>query len=159
MLKLAYMKCPRCEEPVEKGAAFCGNCGQPLAATTESAAKNRVSAQTTDDGVPLPPAKKPSLPDNSEGHAGLPDYAVAQPGQPKPKLTLARVFATLSVPAALLPLLGLVLSCTALVLVRREKPQGPRIPVYKTTTALAIAGLVLSFCAAAYNIHYGGLEP
>lgn len=49
------MNCPKCNQPIEPGAVFCGNCGQPLQATT---------TQPTPNPAPSQPVIEPTDPAN-----------------------------------------------------------------------------------------------
>lgn len=50
------MNCPKCNQPVEPGAAFCGNCGQPLQANSAPPATPTVSPpQPAQQAQPVQP--------------------------------------------------------------------------------------------------------
>ncbi|TAH34718.1 hypothetical protein EYC59_02990 [Candidatus Saccharibacteria bacterium] len=72
-------------------------------------------------------------------------YAVLQPSaRPKPSLEL--VLAVLSIPAALMPLLGFGLGVPALVLAQKHKAVLP--------TVLAVVGIVFSLIVLTFNLVY-----
>ncbi len=98
------MNCPNCDEIVENGAVFCGNCGQPL----ETHAP---------DGKPVGPHIAQVL--HSQSSKKIPDYAVTKPlqhhGETKAVLSLLLGVVGI-VGAAFLALVGLVLGIAGLVL-------------------------------------------
>lgn len=68
------MNCPQCDQPTENGAAFCGNCGQPLQATVQPVAQQPPAPAPT----PLPTEVQP------------PPQPQVSPGpQPPPQITPA----------------------------------------------------------------------
>ena len=54
------MNCPKCNQPVDDGATFCGNCGQPIQASPTpqpetSPDQNNVAPAVTTPPVPATP--------------------------------------------------------------------------------------------------------
>ncbi len=112
------MNCPNCDQPVEAGAAFCGNCGRPL---------NPLSA-------PAPVAAAPA--------PGLPTYARATPAQHtgETKALLSVIFGIFGIAGALLmAVLGLVLGILGLVMGTMSR--------HSVRRGLSNAGLVFSSLA------------
>lgn len=86
------MNCPNCQQTLEAGAAFCGNCGQRVA---------------------------PAAPLSAASPAGVPAYALATPAQQKgeKQALLAVLFGVAGLAGALfMALLGLVLGITGIVM-------------------------------------------
>lgn len=85
---MASMNCPHCHNPVEPGAAFCGNCGQALQA------------------APL------------QQVTGVPNYAVATPATHagETKALLSVILGVISIPAAIIPIAGIILGIVGVVL-------------------------------------------
>jgi len=98
------MNCPNCDEIVEDGAAFCGNCGEPLAAHAP-------------DGKPVGPHIAQVL--HNHPDTAVPDYAVTKPMQHhgETKAVLSLLLGVVGIiGAAFLALVGLVLGIAGLVL-------------------------------------------
>lgn len=98
------MNCPNCDEIVEDGAAFCGNCGQAL--TTQAPS-----------GKPVGPHIAQVIHNHSA--QAIPDYAVTKPlqhhGETKAVLSLLLGVVGI-IGAAFLAVVGLVLGIAGLVL-------------------------------------------
>src|ERR1039458_4839704 len=78
------MECPNCHQPVEDGAVFCGNCGQPMAAPSSPVTTSPI-AQVMQN---MPPANlnqqaaPPLIAIGATGlHGVVPTYALATPAQ------------------------------------------------------------------------------
>ena len=84
------MICSKCDQEVEDGAAFCGNCGQQIAAKATPSVANKVT----------------------------PEYAVAKPVQHSGEIksTLSVVFGVIGIPGSLIPAVGFGLGVIGLVL-------------------------------------------
>lgn len=122
------MNCPKCNEPVETGAAFCGNCGQALTAATAAPALDPVS-------VPTPSAVPPAP-------GQIPAYAVPVAGQQQShmKAILALVLGGLGIAGALMiPLIGLAFGIAGMVLAT--------ISHRLVRHGLSLAGIVVSSLA------------
>lgn len=120
------MNCSRCQEPLDPGAAFCGNCGQPVAtAPAQSGA----------------PATTPGR---------VPAYALAMPHPGEPKAIIGLVLAVLSVPAAIIPFIGASLSVAAIVLATIVMHAHRRLA--STGLVFAVIGVLLSSTAIVYNV-------
>ncbi len=98
------MNCPNCDELIEDGAAYCGNCGEPL----------EVHAPA---GKPVGPHIAQVLHSQSADH--IPEYAVTKPlqhhGETRAVLSLLLGIVGI-IGAAFLALVGLVLGIAGLVL-------------------------------------------
>ena len=125
-------KCPHCGEPTEQGAAFCGNCGQPLAIGQTASASfvnnpqplagqqspiAQVLENQQSNPVPLPGNMAPAL----AGVPNMPAYAkeYADPGARKGEIeaTIGLLCGVVAIPAALfIPILALGLGGTGIVL-------------------------------------------
>ncbi|HWB38862.1 MAG TPA: zinc ribbon domain-containing protein [Candidatus Saccharimonadales bacterium] len=93
------MNCPNCQQIIEPGAAFCGNCGQSLQATSAADTK-------------------------SPAH-GLPAYAAATPVQQggETKAVLSTVFGPLGVVGAIfIPIIGVACGIVGVVLGTMARP-------------------------------------
>ena len=96
------MICPNCNEPVEDGAQFCGNCGYKL---DDSASKTIAETKSKLDITEVEPAD-------------LPEYSVPDTNQQSKhfKAFMAIVFGLVGIVGALFfPLAGIVLGATGLV--------------------------------------------
>ncbi|MCA9327268.1 zinc-ribbon domain-containing protein [Candidatus Saccharibacteria bacterium] len=141
------MNCTNCGQPLDNGAAFCGNCGQQVAqAAVAPAAPNPVNQQ-----MPQPTAPQPG-PMPSQPAGGLPAYAIpAQQAQTK-KPTLSLVFGILSLVLSIIPIFGLITATTAIVLSNKAKKLAPGSGLATAGLVLGIIGIVLSLAAWGYNI-------
>jgi len=106
--------CPSCNENVENGAIYCGNCGYRLTAepsVLEQGYKNSTAPVGSVSPLPSPAMAAP---------AGIPQYAVplSYPHHKQHFAALALAFGTLGIVAAfIIPILGLVFGLTGLVLI------------------------------------------
>lgn len=136
------MNCSKCGQPLDQGAAFCGNCGQPVIIQTTYAApvqSKTVSASKPNHPVPpqipvqpstisqvyvntpqAPPIVMPPIVAAMPNMNGaLPAYAVPVISQQDKELkaAMAIVCGTLGVLTSIfIPLIGLVLAVTGIVL-------------------------------------------
>ena len=154
------MDCPNCHEPVETGAAFCGNCGQALTApapavtppTVVSSAPNQPPpspiAQVIQNQPPAlpaaPPPNGPLVAAAVTGHpaAAVPSYALATPRQHagETKALLALLFGLAGIVGALfMAALGLVLGVTGIIMGTMSRSS--------TKRRLSTAGLIFSSLA------------
>jgi hypothetical protein len=159
------MNCPRCNEAVEPGAAFCGNCGQPL----QQAAPPSPGAVPSDSNQPSPMAQV--LQGSPQSYApqqlgsplaagsgpAIPGYATVNPLQHKAetRAMIGLILAVVSVPAAVVPFIGLAIAIVALAVVLPTRKMLHKKTMATVATVLAVMGLLLSIAAFAYNLtHY-----
>lgn len=150
------MNCPKCHQPTENGAAFCGNCGQPLQAAGPK-------AQPAGPPPPAPPPMSPiarvinnpapgaagsqpqltaPVPTAPVAAGGVPSYAVANPAQHagETKALLSLLFGVAGLVGALfMALIGLALGVTGIVMGTMSRSSARR--------GLSTAGLVVSSLA------------
>lgn len=159
------MNCSNCGQPLDNGAAFCGNCGQAVQ-QAPTPAVSPVSA-------PVNPAQPPAVIQNQAfvpeqqtpvvaqpqiqtpvSQTGLPAYAVLQPEaahtkKPSISLTLGIV----SIIMSFLPIAGLAAGITAIVLSNKAKKITPKNGMATAGLVLGIIGIVFSLIAWGYNIN------
>ena len=108
------MNCPNCSQIVEQGAAFCGNCGQPIAPADTS-----TNSTGTHSAHVLAHQSESGIGNGQFAAAGnVPSYAIAQPLQHvgETKAVMSLLFGALGIVGALLmALVGLVLGIAGLV--------------------------------------------
>ncbi|HVO86499.1 MAG TPA: zinc ribbon domain-containing protein [Candidatus Binatia bacterium] len=172
------MNCPRCGQPVEAGATFCGNCGQPLAQPSPAQTVQPTAAPMP---MPTPPPVSQTIggiiPPTSPGQAGVAAAApmpmpVPTPGampmpMPQPamapvpvnasayekKAMLGLILGVIGIPGAIIPFLGLVLGIIAVILGTIARRQ------YKHLMSLlaiifGILAILLSLAAYAYAFQH-----
>lgn len=136
------MNCLRCQQPIENGASFCGNCGQALSQIGQVMQNQQVAAQQA------PTAHLPNRPAMaSPGGQAVPTYAIATPAQSKGemKAVLSIIFGLLGVAGGLIiPLVGFIFCFTGFVLATLAW-NSPR-------RSLSIIGLVLSLVALTSSV-------
>jgi hypothetical protein len=145
------MNCPNCHQALEPGAAFCGNCGQPVAAAPALPAAPAVSGQSSPPpGSPIAQvlqnqqagATSPQVPAGplaTAGVGGVPSYAVALPGQHsrENKALLSLLFGIAGIIGALFMVaLGLALGLVGIVMGTMSRAGSKR--------SLSTAGLIVS---------------
>ena len=116
------MNCPKCNQPVQEGAEFCGNCGQALTPTTAPAPDATGQQAQMAQVLATPPTANttPNLTVAQPATVVAPAAAAvtavpgSHPGETKAIVGL--VLACLAIPAAFIPILGLALGITGLVL-------------------------------------------
>ena len=120
------MNCPRCSQPTDEGAAFCGNCGQALPApfappshqSVQPPVQDSVSATTETVAEKLETADEADNADK-QPETEIPAYAVAKPAEQdrESKLVTGLILAVLAIPAGLfIPGLGFILGAVGLVM-------------------------------------------
>lgn len=120
------MDCSNCHQPLENGAAFCGNCGHPVASSAQFQSLNKSNttisnaltaahqidaAEITSIGAPMVSA--------ATGNSNLPAYAVPLAGQQRDHMraAVALVCGILSLIGSLfMPLIGVVLAICGIIL-------------------------------------------
>ncbi|HEY5442056.1 MAG TPA: zinc ribbon domain-containing protein, partial [Candidatus Saccharimonadales bacterium] len=132
------MNCSKCHHALDADAAFCGNCGQPVAQAAQP------SSSPIEQVIQNQPAAAPPQPLNAPlaAAAGVPAYAVALPGQHSGdnKAVLALLFGIAGIVGALfIVLLGLVLGLAGLIMGTMSRSSSKR--------GLSTAGLVVSSVA------------
>lgn len=156
------MNCPRCGQPVEQGAAFCGNCGQALAVASPTPAPVPTTPTVPQPGAPqvppqatqpvvsaAPAAVAPVVP----GSAPMPAYAVPhQKGETKAIIGL--ISGVLSIPGAILPIAGFVLGITAVVTSSMSMQVKRKLAILGLI--FGILGILLSIAATVYNLQHRG---
>jgi hypothetical protein len=122
------MNCPRCNESVESGAAFCGNCGQalgfqqplppqpPTPQTNQPVAQFQPPAhagQVFNNAAPNPQAAASNF-----VPAGAPAYALSAPAQHsgETKALLSLILGIIGLLLCIIPIAGLALAITGLIL-------------------------------------------
>lgn len=128
------MNCSQCNQPLDEGATFCGNCGTPIAASvgvaaTASPPAPNVQAPVANAAPPPTPVAQPQPapvqpPGGQMGGVfgpptgSVPAYAVPKPGAQKGenRAVVGLVLAILGLPGAIIPILGLILGITGVVL-------------------------------------------
>jgi hypothetical protein len=170
------MNCTKCGQPLELGATFCGNCGQQVAPIAQNAPvpdtaiANQVPVQTTvnQESANMVNAINNQAPSTGQnnliggpiigvtGGVGMtPVYAQAAPqatNSGEKQAIAALIFGIIGIPASLIPIAGLLLGITGLVLsttIHRK---------YKhTITTLAIVfssiAIVVAIGSWVYAIH------
>lgn len=104
--------CPNCNEPVEVGAAFCGNCGYKL---TTSPQPQAVTSSVYSNGPATDP--KSSYP-NTFAAANMPAYAIPLNHHKQHWGAMALALGILGIGASvLIPILGIGLGISGIVLV------------------------------------------
>lgn len=162
------MNCPKCGQPVEAGAAFCGNCGQALTAAPAVAPPTPAAQAPTPPGAPIAQvlhnqAGLPSSPVNMStpaaaggmggaSTAAIPGYAVAKPGanRGETKAIIGLILGVIGLPAAILPILGLILGITGVILGTMARRQ------YKHM--LSILAIIFSVIAIILSITVWGIN-
>lgn len=114
------MLCPRCQQPSDPGAAYCGNCGFQLV-SGETPSQNPPAASQADINT-LPPTR------NSSG-----------------KAITSFVLAVVSIPACLVPVLGLILSVLAFVF--------GTLSVHSVRRRFALAGMTIAVVATLGSLY------
>lgn len=172
------MICSKCGLEIETGAAFCGNCGQPVQAATPQVAS--VPAAPAPVPSPVPPAPAPmatpaapaptAAPTVSAPVAGgfaapQPAVAMAAPGMPGPaygapaafaqpgggKAIASFVLGIIGLIAWLIPLFGIIFGVLAMIF-GTMSTKSPHRKLAITGIVLASITLLLSLMAFVYNI-------
>ena len=135
------MNCPRCNQPIENGASFCGNCGQALTQIGQ-VMQNQQQSQPQSN-VPLPSHPAMAAP---TGQA-VPNYAIATPAQSRGemKAVLSVLFGTVGIIGGIImPVIGFVFCFAGFVLATLAWNTQRR--------SLSIAGLILSLLALTASV-------
>ncbi|GAC1501866.1 MAG: hypothetical protein NVS1B10_06310 [Candidatus Saccharimonadales bacterium] len=135
------MKCKTCNELVETGAGFCGNCGQPLKTSSKKSASAQFEAALLGDTTYLDEiGYQPRL-------ASTPQYAVANPGSQvgEIKALLSVLFGCIGLVVALfMAIIGLLFGIIGIVLGTLSR-QSPKKQV-------STVGMVLSSIAIVFSL-------
>lgn len=103
------MICPRCREPLDEGAVYCGNCGQKVADNNPS--PQVLQPQIIHPNQPVPPTTVAPQP------AAVPAYALAVAANSgEKKSIIALIIGVIGIPASFIPLAGMALGIGGLVL-------------------------------------------
>lgn len=163
------MNCPNCHEPVEPGAAFCGNCGYPVQASALANSsvnsndtpleRQQLQPQPADaqsNPIPNPQLQVAASPlDNRVGT--VPSYAVASPNQHAGETSalLSVIFGVIGLVGSgfLIPIIGLVFGVGGLCMgtISRRKAQRRLAIIGLFIAALAI---VAGLSALVWNIEH-----
>jgi hypothetical protein len=151
------VNCPRCSNPVENGAAFCGNCGQALLTQQPPAGPQLVPGTPNPPAAPNAPQQFVPAPNlavpGPQTQTAVPSYAVATPAQQAQdtKSLLSVIFGVLGLPFSIIPFIGLIMGVAGLVLGTLS-----RRSLKKTMSTIGIILSVLAIIASlgmwAYNI-------
>jgi len=151
------MNCQNCNEVIEAGAAFCGNCGQPFRSATvmPPAPPPNPAASITNIPVAVSPIaqvwqNQPAIAENPQplngpfaaAAEGVPGYALATPAQHtgEQKALLALLFGVAGIVGALfMAIIGLALGIAGLVMGTMSRSG--------TKRGLSTAGLFISSLA------------
>ena len=144
------MNCPRCANPVDNGAAFCGNCGQPLAPPTQPAA---APMQPTNPAAPPQFVPAPNVAIPGPQTQPVPTYAATNAVQQAhdTKSLLSVIFGAIAIPGALIPFIGLVLGVVGLVLGTLSR-RASKKTLSTVGIVLSIVAILLSLGSWAYFI-------
>jgi hypothetical protein len=152
------MDCPKCGQPVEAGAVFCGNCGQQIASSDSPIASVLASSNTT----PSVPAFS-SLDSVATGGSVLAVPAYARDAihvHSHVKVTLALALGIFGIVGALLyPVVGIALGIIGLILATTAR--GLTTKKFKITAIIVSAvALLTALGVAAYSSdHNPRLHP
>lgn len=141
------MNCEKCGQPIDPGATFCGNCGQPVAHTAPTAApapSQTVVSQVMANGpTPTTPAfSTPSAGVAGGGAVAMPSYAtqpVATGNKAEVLGIIGLIVGILGIPGSLIPILGLALGITGVVLSTISRSKSKRL--------LSLLGIIFSCLA------------
>ncbi len=150
------MKCSNCHQDIEPGAAFCGNCGQPVPAAAGAPAP---AAAASPAPVPAPAAPAPVAPAAPVAAAAAPAATAAVPAYSVPaanhgggKAIASLVLGIIGLLGWIIPIVGFILAITGFILGTLS---------LKNKKGFAIAGMVLaaitmilSLVAFVYNIQH-----
>jgi hypothetical protein len=157
--------CPQCDEAVESGAKFCGNCGYRLTSVGVDAAQSSQAVGTDElPGENVPSEKAPKSADalkkseasTQPGKDKLPAYAQLDSVQQKAEsqsLT-ALLLAALSIPGAIISVVGLILAASSLVLATSVRKSVHKKTINSVAIGLGCAGIVLSLASAVFGTVY-----
>ena len=141
--------CPSCEETIENGALYCGNCGQKLTkgrSFLDNAYQNNqktAPSPEVDTSVPAPVALD----------TVIPSYAIPYGHHKQHYAALALAFGTLGVAASfILPVLGIVFAVIGLVLISLcFKITHGRLRLVAVVVPILALLIGLGFWVKAYN--------
>jgi hypothetical protein len=152
------MECPNCHQPVEDGAAFCGNCGQPISVPISPTITSPIAqvVQNTEAATNQSVAP-PLIAIGATGlHGVVPTYAIATPAErgaeTKTLLTILAGIVGL-VGALFIPLIALVLGIFGLVVGTTAHVHGRRWPL-RVGLVLSILALLAGLGSWAYAVEH-----
>ncbi len=141
------MDCQRCHEPLEPGAAFCGNCGYPVQSSNQSQPSQGLWQGQSGTPPAQPPITSQPIPAALNG-AALPSYAIAHPAQHVGETTavLAVILGTIGIVGSgfLIPIIGLVFGIIGMCLGTVSRRRSHR--------RLALIGLAIASLAVAAGL-------
>jgi len=147
------MNCPRCSQPIETGAAFCGNCGQSLQAAPPTS-RSPISQVINNQAASAGPPPNFGISAAQAGHIAVPAYALATKSQHRGEMTslwsiICGVFGLGG--ALLIPVVALAFGITGVVLgtLTRHTPYRRMSTIGLILSSLAILGGLAGW---AYNI-------
>ncbi len=170
------MKCTRCSELIEPGATFCGNCGQPVVQAAPAPMPAPAPAAAVPAPVPVAPAPSAAAPVGQPPVAvapqapttwaqaapapamnptgPMPSYAVADPAHQKSetKSMVGLVLSVLSMPGALIPILGLVLGIVGLVIGTTTRATAKKT-ISMLTIIFSVIGILGAIGSYIYFLH------
>jgi hypothetical protein len=100
------MNCPKCGKPVEAGAAFCGNCGQPLQASIQQPQTTApvVTVSNHGEAGPVAPAQYPQADTSGDEHSS------------EVRGIIGLILGVIGIPTSIVPIMGIVFAVAGLIL-------------------------------------------
>jgi len=142
------MECPRCAEPVDAAAAYCGNCGIALQQSPLSSTLVPTPFQ--------PPASVVSIPsDVGPAHEPAPPtYAVVRPDRHalETKSMATLIISVLALPASVLPVAGWILGGVGIVAATILRPRLAHKAIANVAIVFGVLAALLSGGVFAYNV-------
>lgn len=166
------MNCTKCGNPLETGAAYCGNCGQPVVPTQPVASSNAsteasaaaVATPTSEPINPLPATASPTAENaptlvqtspttqpQPAPNSVVPAYAVPPASVSDKRTVIGLVCGIVSIPACILPIAGIITSITAIVL--GAKTMKTKDGKATAALVLGIVGLILAVIVYGINVN------
>lgn len=144
------MQCPNCHHLIDAGAAFCGNCGQPVAVAAPVASSPIAAGYANAAIQPAVPlvTNVAAMPAAMAPHPGVPAYAAPTPSH-HTKGILSIVFGSISIVFCLIPLISIVLGITGVILGTLSPKQAGK--------GIKITGIILSSVGILFGLAAWGI--
>jgi hypothetical protein len=146
------MNCPHCGQPVEAGAAFCGNCGQALQATPQPAPGPASISPNSNQSLAGPAATVPAATTGGIVASASPTPSAASPAVPvnrgEMRALIGLIIGVLSIPGALIPIVGCALGIASVVLATMSMQVKRKIAIL--SLVFGGLGIVLSIILFVY---------